>query len=210
MTLPFPDLPASHPANKLDPRLLRVNDSAFAAKLNFGERCSIAALQLAGINPTQVALAYGINRRTCIRIVEPGRKYKDVKDEIAKLGRTEFIATYVTDDAMGRVNSFAAAPELEMKQTELPKKGEQGNVPNRRASGMAGISVYKPANAPHSHRIDVQWGKFHDDAPEGWWTQLLDQDDMLGVWFGDVDNGSHVTSQKALQHAKRFLEELYA
>ena len=210
MTLPFPDLPASHPANKLDPRLLRVNDSDFAPKLSFGERCSIAALQLAGINPTQVALAYGINRRTCIRIVEQGSKYRAVKDEILRLGQATFISTYVTESAMALINAHADAPELKVKVTELPKKGERGNVPNKRASANAGISVYKPVAAPHSHRIDVQWGKFHDDTPEGWWSQLLDQDDMLGQWFGDPEKGTHVTSQSALRHAKTFLDETYA
>lgn len=208
--LPFPDLPPTHPANRVDPRLLRFNDSDFSPKLNFGERCSVAALQLMGINSVQVALAYGINRRTATRMMQKD-KYRTIQDEINRLGKADFIATYCTEDALKRVESMANHPNmtLQKRDEEATPKGVRAGIPNKRAGAQAGISVHKAVGAPYSQRIEVKWGKFHEDAPEGWWARCLDMDDMLDVWFGDPDKDTHLTSAAALRHAKTWLDEQY-
>ena len=210
MTLPFPDLPATHPANRIDPRLLRVNDSAFAPKLNFGERCSVVALQLMGINSMQVALAYGINRRTATRMMQRD-KYRNVHDELAKMGQTAFIATYCTEDAVAKVEAVANHPDLELskREVEATPKGTKAGIANKRANSNAGISVYKAPGAPFTQRIEISWGKFNEDAPEGWWARCLDMEDMQDVWFGNPDVDSHLTSQSALRAAKAWLDEQY-
>lgn len=209
MPLNFPDLAPDHPANRLSPNALRENDHSFSAKLRFDERCSVMALQLAGVNAGQVALAYGINRRTATRMLQPG-KYADVKRKLRDLGEKDFIATYVTEDALAKVQQFAASPLLDRNSAEDPVlKGERRGIPNRRGTSGQGITVYKPDGAPHSHRIDVQWGKFHEDAPEGWWAKLLDEGGMEDAWFGDADADSHITSASALRFAKKYLDEVY-
>lgn len=206
--LPFPDLPETHPANKIDPKMLRFNDSAFAPKLRFQDRLAVAALQLAGMNSIQVALAYGVNRRTATRMLDPN-KYKDVTEERMRLGDDAFIAKYVTEEAVAKVDAFAGRPELEETHRETTPKGVRAKVPNKRASTHQGINVHKPANAPHSHRIEVKYHKPHEDAPEGWWTLLLDESGMEDTWFGDVDEFSHLTSASALKYAKAYLDQTY-
>jgi hypothetical protein len=207
-TIPFPDLAPDHPANKLNPALLERNSSTFAPKLTFADRCSAAALQLAGINPNLVAIAYGVNRRTITSLVAAGRKaYGDVKRELASMGREAFIAKYVTEDAMKRVNEAGSSPEAALPRAELPPAGVSAGIPNRRATGHAGINMHRGPTHEYTHRVEIKWCKPADDVEEGWYSDMLDVPDLAGNPFGDPDNKSHLTSQSALRFAKSWLDE---
>lgn len=212
MTLPFPDLAADHPANKIDPALLGRNSGAFAPKLSFAERCACLALLTQGVNLRHVAVAFGVNRRTLVRMEDPSSdRYRDVRDEMNRLGVVAFQAKYVTEEAITKLHAAKSDPDLDAPYSAVPAAGVRADVANQRASGNRGITLYKGPGHDFSHRIDVQWRDSStsddDSLVDGWYVCHMDVDGMSDVWHTDTDSKAHLTSQAALKFGKRWLDE---
>lgn len=205
MTVMFPNLPADHPANQVQPELLHGHESKFEPKLSFDERCAAFAAMQMRFSLRQVALAFSINRRTASRIGNLSSKsYKAVHDEYERLGRDTFISKYFTEDVLRRIQAVENDPELNVPRDKVPPAGVKYGVPNERANGHRGISTYKLPEM--THRIETIWLADHPDMTPGWYTILLDVEWMAGQPFGDVDKKTHLTSQSALQYARWWLE----
>lgn len=206
-----PDLSPDHPLNKIDPNALRTTGK-FEAKLSFHERCSVLALHRQGVSISALAAAFGVNRRTVVHIATPtSKRYRSVRDEEMRIGPQEFVLKYADEAAVMRINDAAAKQEVDMTGQEYraSTQAERAGVASKRASTSAGITYYKPDGADFTHRIDVKW--FEADTltdqngtyehPAGWFWR--DMDGGFDEFYnGDVDEGTHMTSTKALAAAK--------
>lgn len=212
MTLLFPDLPADHPAQKLNPSVLKQHNSNFEAKLTFAERCSLYALHLRGTSTAMLAAAFGVNRRTVTHLCSPdSSRYRNVRDQFKAMGQDAFMAEYFTETAVERLNAAAHKAEVTESTAEYRTKtmAERGGHASERATSCSGLSTIKLPHHEFSHRIEVAWldaNTAEDDNgpfehPAGWYWRDLDSD-LPERWQGDPDSGSHLTSAKALQHAK--------
>lgn len=206
MTLPFPDLSPDHPANKLNPVLIERNNTQFAPKLTFADRCTCLALHKAGVAIPPIAIAYGVNRRTVAHIISSHRAYKDVKREFETLGLKPFIAKYVTEEAMTKINNAKEDPEVSLPRDKVPPAGVSAGIPNVRARMHAGITLHRGPGHEYSHRIEILWCQ-PEGAPEGWYSKMLDVEEISNTPFGDAENQSHLTSASALRFAKTWLDE---
>ena len=184
----------------------------FKAKLSFAERCAVLALHRKGASTRVVASAFKINRRTVTHIIQGWRGYSKCADEEKSRGTEAFLHKYLTEDVINRVNATADDPEVNQSYKEYDRSASNRTVtPSRRASGTAGINYYKPSGSDIAHRIDVAWleantasdasGPF--EHPAGWYWRDLDGTDQF--WNGNPEEGSHLTSMKALNHAKQEL-----
>lgn len=212
MTLLFPELPADHPAQNLHPDAMRGNNSKFEAKLNFGQRCAVLALYRRNVSVRMLAAAFGINRRTVTHVITPdSARYRNVRDEEKRLGTAEFMAKYITEEVATRLAEAASKPEITEPYDQYDAKpaAERTGVASPRATGSAGITTIKLPHHEFSHRIEVSWleadtaedddGPF--EHPAGWYWRDLDAD-KPERWNGDPEQQTHLTSAKALQHAK--------
>ena len=212
MMLLFPDLPPDHPAQKINPSVFRQFNSKFEAKLTFDERCSILALHLRGTSTAMLAAAFGVNRRTVTHVITPGGpRYRNVREQLQLMGPEEFTTQYINEAAMMRINAAANSTEVAEKADEYRSHtlAERGGVASPRATGSAGITTIKLPHHEFAHRIEVSWLEADtaedDDGPfqhpAGWYWRDLDAD-KPERWNGDPEQQTHLTSAKALQHAK--------
>lgn len=197
----------------LNPALLRENNVKFEPKLSFAERCAVLALNLQGASISALATTFGINRRTVKHIVsENGPRYKAVREQVKVMGEDAFIREYITETIAMRFNKAkdepeTHEPEIEYRQTP---RSERAGVPSARASAHAGINMWTPPGAEYAHRIEIAWleaNTAEDDNgpfehPAGWYSRDLDGE-TPERWNGDPDNDSHLSSAKALAHAKK-------
>jgi hypothetical protein len=208
--LRFPQHPADHPLNSLPDTVFVGNK--FVAKLNRDERCAILALRISGVSVPQLAATFDVNRRTINKIVDSGSsKYHDVREELARLGNADFIATYVTEAIAARVRESVVKPEVGEKRFKEydESASSRANHPNKRASTNSGINNVKLPHHDYSHRIEVAWleaNTAEDDNgpfehPAGWYWRDMDSD-TPERWQGDPEAESHLTSSRALNHAK--------
>jgi hypothetical protein len=127
------------------------------------------------------------------------------------MGPEAFMAEYFNEAAVERLNAAALKPEVDEPTSEYRTKtmAERGGQASPRATSNAGISTIKMPHHEFSHRIEVAWleaNTAEDDNgpfehPAGWYARDLDGD-APERWNGDPEHGSHLTSAKALQHAK--------
>lgn len=206
-----PDLPPTHPANKIPAELMQLGESKFASKLTVHERCQVLALRKAGMSKGAIAITFGIDRRTVTHICNAtGTRYRNVRDQAQSMGDSAFITKYVDDELMQRVKAAAETPEAKASDEKDAKKpgGSKLNVVNPRANGKAGVSMHKGAGHAFTHRVDVKWIEGKDGFPDGWYTDLLDTPEA-GDPIGNPDEHSHITSLSALTYAKAYLDENY-
>lgn len=184
----------------------------FNPKLNYAERCAILALINKNVSVRVIAAAFNINRRTVTHLRNGFRGYQRMHDECKSMGTEAFEKKYLTEDIIARVNATADAPETEQNYSEYDRQsGDRSAAPSRRASGMSGINFFKPPSSDVAHRIEVAWleentaedrgGPF--EHPAGWYWRDLDGEDQF--WNGDPEKETHVSSQKAFNHAKQEL-----
>ena len=208
--LRFPQHPADHPLNQLPADVFAGNK--FVAKLNRDERCAILALRISGVSVPQLAATFGVNRRTINKIVDSGsHKYQDVRDELHRLGNDDFIATYVTEAITTRLRESVVKPEVaqESYKDYDASSSNRANHPNKRAATNSGINNVKLPHHEYTHRIEIAWldaNTAEDDNgpfehPAGWYWRDLDSD-TPERWQGDPEADSHLTSARALAHAK--------
>lgn len=193
----------------------RHHSAKFEPKLTFPERCAALALHRKSVAVPVIAAAFGINRRTVRRLVSADSpSYHSVRDEEKRMGTLEFIEKYLTEEVARRVSEVASSAEVDETQTEYDAKprAERTATPSQRASGVAGINYFKPANASFNHRLSVEWleaNTAEDDNgpfehPAGWYCRDMDSD-TPERYMGNPAENTHVTSAKALAHAKQEL-----
>ena len=208
--LRFPALDASHPLNSAAPEDFPAQ--TFAPKLSFADRCAILGFYKMGFAVPQIAAGFGVNRRTINKVIsEISDKYKAVREEYHRIGEGAFIAKYVTPEWAEKVMAAKVLPEVELRGRDYDAAApERAGVANKRASSQKGISTIKEDRHDFSHRIEVDWldadtakdieGRVFQH-PAGWYWRDLDSD-QPDLWNGDPENDYHLTSAKALQHAR--------
>lgn len=208
--LRFPALDASHPLNLAPADTFK--GQSFAPKLTFADRCAILGFYKTGFSLPQIAAGFKVNRRTVNKVIsELSNKYKDVRDEYRRLGEEAFIARYVTPEWAEKVMAAKNDPEVELVGRDYDAAApERGNSANKRATGQKGISTIKEDRHDFSHRIEVEWLEADTatdiegrafEHPAGWYWRDLDGEHPT-VWNGDPENGYHLSSARALQHAR--------
>lgn len=196
----------------LDPRALRENNPSFEPKLNFAERCAVLALHRKNVSVRMLAAAFGVNRRTVNHIINPeSSRYHSVRARERQIGTEAFIDEYTTEAIIKRVNEAASSPEMTQTNSEYDKqpRAERANVASKHATGSSGINTLKLPHHEYSHRVEVSWldaNTAEDDNgpfehPAGWYWRDLDGD-TPDRWNGDPESQTHLTSAKALQHAR--------
>ena len=161
----------------LNPASLRLDAGRFAPKLNFEERCAVLAAYLAGVNRRLLAVAFRINRRTVTHIYNSRSiHYKDVRKELEKLGREEFIRTYLTEHVATMLKTIeqdeAAKIIINLNDKEASKLAHAVTTPNKRRNKDEGYHTLHPEHCEYSHRVQIAWTSgFHG---EGWYYRDLD------------------------------------
>ena len=92
---------------EINPAAFGVNRSGdFSPRTSPEERMAIIALFRAGIRVAVLAEAFGMNRRTVLKLVNPKNKkdYVTLKHEIAEIPQEELYEKYVTDAIKERIN----------------------------------------------------------------------------------------------------------
>lgn len=135
----------------------------FAPKLDFTQRCQVLALFRVGFNKEELAVIYGINRRTVTHIVNPlSDHYKDVKQEETGLGREMFVERYATDEVLARAGKHRTS---------------KVQVNNKNANRKQGLHVVQGRYCGYKHRVYVQWQDQSDRFDiAGWYYKDLDGD----------------------------------
>jgi len=176
----------------------RPQSTKFAAKMSFEERCAVLALVASNVNRVIVSEAMGVDRRTVGHIVNPASShYRNVRQEMSRMGRDEFVAKYITEEVAKRVSEVAnkTIPEAE--------KG-----PSERARGKAGVHTVHPAQCGYSHRLEIKFWRVGDKpthgqeiTEKGWYYRDLDSKDDADTWFHNGEE-SLQTSSAALTFAE--------
>lgn len=183
--------------------------SEFKPKLTYADRCAVLALINKNVSVRVIAAAFDINRRTVTHLRNGFRGYKKMHDECSSMGKEAFEKKYLTEDHIARINATADDPALEQSYSDYDStSGDRTQAPSRRSSGMAGINFLKHPSDEISHRIEIAWLEANtaEDAsgpfehPAGWYWRDLDSYDKY--WNGNPDENSHVSSQKAFNHAR--------
>lgn len=199
----FPDLPIDHPANRASGDIKHREGDQFSPKYDFEGRCAMAASLLSGFSTSQVAAAFGVNRRTVTKILPRASKYyRPIRDEIDRLGRVDFVGKYFTDSTLERLQKAATDPTIKMTYREADEAQTAATRgPNPRATSNQGVALLN--HESKTYRVDVQW---RDDTSEGWYFCMLDVEGLENAWLGTGDEGNpFITSQAAINAAKRWL-----
>ena len=143
-------------------------NSKFEAKLTFARRCEILALHRMGCTREALAELYGVDRRTITHIHNPkSPRYKNVREEELRLGRENFLTTYLDLDMLVKAAAFV--------QPVLDAKDEN----NRSANRKAGLHMAQNAMCDYVHRIIIQWvekGTQEHIQVSGWYYRDLDSE----------------------------------
>ena len=161
----------------LDPSSLREDAGRFSAKLNFAERCSILAAYMSGVNRRLLSVAFGINRRTITHIYNAhSPHYKEVRAEAERLGREEFIRTYLTEDVAMKLKESERDKKAQilmgLNDKEESKLAHHLAKPSPRKNRDEGYHVLHPEHCQYSHRVHIMWADGY--FGEGWYFKDLD------------------------------------
>lgn len=200
---------------ELPPELTR-DASKFEPKLSFDDRCALLALHRKRASREILAAAFGINRRTINKIVSPvSPRYRDVRDREKSLGADAFAERYIKEHHIEAMRAAATKPEVTQTdreyfgQTAAARTAEGGA--SRRATSCEGIAPTYLEHREETHNIEVAWLEAntatdssgdHFEHPAGWYWRDLDGE-LPEQWQGDPEARTHVSSRKALDHAKR-------
>lgn len=173
-------------------------DSKFSAKLDFDQRCEILALHRAGVSRVALAEAYGLDRRTITHIYNPkSTHYRNVREELVKLGPEEFQKRYITDNALTKLKNISISER---------SRGD-GPMAQRNATRFKGVHAVTNDAVSRAHRIVVQWHeKGIDGLAPGWYYQDMDGDDP-NAWRHNGDT-SRLTSKACLDAVRENLVEI--
>jgi hypothetical protein len=159
----------------------------FAPKLSFAQRCEILVMLRAGIGRATLAKAYGINRRTITHIESPASPhYKNVREELVRLGPDEFRAQYLTEDGAKRVRKAMI--------------GGEDSGPKQSANRDRGMHTVRNDYCKYDHRIQIEWLP-DGELGAGWYFKDLDGPFPDG-WFSGYDDESRISSTACLKGAK--------
>ena len=187
----------------LDPSSLRLDAGQFAAKLSMEERCGILAAYLSGVNRRILAVAFRINRRTVTHIYNPNSPhYNEVKKELFRMGKEEFVTRYFTESIAMRIKQAESDATAQKYAGMTDKEVSEHPVglikPSQRRKAHEGYHTIKPDWCAYSHRIQVAWvaGHFGD----GWYYKDLDGS-FPDTWMHSGEE-STISSTAALKGAE--------
>lgn len=188
---------------------------AFEPKLTFRQRCEILALDVVGAKRTQSAAVYKIARPTVAYICNPAsRYYRNVRQELADLGKDRFVETYLTAEVMETYNAYERHVRAILNdEDDKAERRTEANAagPNKTARGKAGRFSVWDEHSKFTEHIDVEWlevGTLMETFSEPGWYLLISEATMKArgwgvaqtIWPG-VINGEvppFATSQAAL------------
>lgn len=191
----------THPSEMIPAKAMRsAYDGKFKAKLDRDDRLGALAAIVHGVRREVVARAFGVDRRTISHMANTSSKhYRDIRQELNKLGNEDFVKKYFTESVLRRIQNVPlgdAAPQQDV--TAL--------APNPRAKSKAGIQVVRPEQCRFNHRVEIKFWAAGDDHPTtGWWYRDLDGDDPE-KWLRN-DDESLMTSQACLIAAEANLTD---
>jgi len=159
----------------------REANSKFESKLSFGQRCEILALHRKGCTRESLAKLYGVDRRTITHIYnDKSPRYKNVREEELRLGRTNFLLKYLSVDMLEKAADFVK-PVIEQKPDN-----------NKKSNKMQGVHTVRNEYCDYDHRIVIQWvekGAQDHIQVSGWYYKDLDSQwpDQWSSPFGIPD-----------------------
>jgi len=157
----------------------------YEPKLSFPQRCEILALYRKGCTRESLANLYGVDRRTITHIYNPrSPRYKNVREEELRLGGSNFLDMYLSEEMMRRATSIVK-PAVDDK-----------NANNRAANRKAGVHSMRNEFCDYDHRVIIQWVEADGDKipVSGWYYKDLDSE-WPDAWFTTQDPEALKTSQ---------------
>lgn len=164
------------------------DDTKFAPKLSFAERCEVMAFYLSGYKVPALAAAFGLHRRTVSSIVNRNaRYYQDVTEEFDKRGRDDFVRTYLTEAGAMKLASVANSPEVKMNEPAYRGLKSTGDGPDKRKKSQEGTHT-----RDDGVRYEIAWKNEGEEDSEGailvsgWFFRFLSDD----FWTGQGNEGT--------------------
>lgn len=168
--------------------------SRFAPKLDFAQRCEVLAFYRSGISRVILAKAYNIDRRTVTHMANPNSPhYHDIRREWERLGPDEFKKRYITEEGGQRVSALIV-------------NGKAPVGPSPQANKYRGINMVKTDLCKFAHRVEVEFFPDGHHGP-GWYYRDLDDSQSPDDWFYSGDE-SLMTSKTCLEAAKEMIADV--
>lgn len=179
------------------------DDTKFAPKLSFEQRCEVMAFYLAGFKIPALAAAFGLHRRTVSSIVSRNaRYYKDVIEEFDRRGADDFKRVYLTEEGAKKLAAVADSDEVKMNEPAYRGLKATADGPDKRKNTYQGVST-----SSQGGKFEVAWkDKGEVDAvgeleESGWYYHDLEDPVAKGMWQVDSNDKPFVSSKAAYDKA---------